>query len=367
VKSTFREVLGIRRDGNGKMYLGVYGSFVAGEYADRADPAISISEDNGATWSEFDICPRSLLRDYATSIGVQPDSVANNWSSKDFVVFDNGDVSFAMQFLEIDQLRDASTWKREIIEVYKEEGAWGIRKIADNSLYLVYIDVTDETTGDRLNQMDTELQLSRTVDGTSLLAKWIGLQGMDWENDRFSTSDVMIATRKKTSKTWSDTVNVTNDTFLDRCSWIPDLLPNDLQDIPLLKLITSPDEDDIELDSMFTKQFYAEVPQYLLMGYFNTTVGVEDNENIVSEDSYNVYPNPATDYVEVTFNLSKDGNINIELYNELGSKVKEIYNGYLVSGLRAVSFKTLDLPAGAYYCVINHNGNNITKQVNIIR
>jgi hypothetical protein len=365
-----RQVVGLGRDASGKMYLGVYGSYIAGEVANRTDPGVSYSTDNGDTWSEFEIFPHSLLMNYSNSVGVDPDSSTFTWDSKDFVVFDNGDFSFALHFREGVQSKLPKDLKREILEVYKEGGAWGIRKIADDSFYMVYIDVTSETTGERQNQLGTELQLSRTVDGSKLLAKWIKQHGVEWVTDStytFSTTDVLISTRNKTSNTWSDTVNVTNDTFIDRCSWIPDLLPNDLTNIPLLKLITSPDEDDIEMDSMFIKQFYAEVPQYLLMGYFNTTVGVEDNDNNISEDSYNVYPNPANDYAEVTFNLSKEGTINIELYNELGSKVKDIYNGYLGSGLRSVSFKTMDLPVGAYYCVINNNGKNITKQINIIR
>ena len=78
-------------------------------------------------------------------------------------------------------------------------------------------------------------------------------------------------------------------------------------------------------------------------------------ENTVAQDVvYNIYPNPATDYVVVQ--SSQDVEANISIVNLVGQTVKQ-FNKSLKMGENAIS---IDLKSGIYFCTISANGFNKT-------
>ena len=78
-------------------------------------------------------------------------------------------------------------------------------------------------------------------------------------------------------------------------------------------------------------------------------------ENYEAKDVvYNIYPNPATDYVVVK--SSQDVEANISIVNLVGQTVKQ-FNKSLKMGENAIS---IDLKSGIYFCTISANGFNKT-------
>ena len=78
-------------------------------------------------------------------------------------------------------------------------------------------------------------------------------------------------------------------------------------------------------------------------------------ENYEAKDVvYNIYPNPATDYVVV--NSSENVEANISIVNLVGQTVKQ-FNQSLKMGENTIS---LDLKSGIYFCTISANGFNKT-------
>ena len=78
-------------------------------------------------------------------------------------------------------------------------------------------------------------------------------------------------------------------------------------------------------------------------------------ENTVAQDVvYNIYPNPATDYVVV--NSSQDVEANISIVNLVGQTVKQ-FNKSLKMGENTIG---IDLKSGIYFCTISANGFNKT-------
>ena len=78
-------------------------------------------------------------------------------------------------------------------------------------------------------------------------------------------------------------------------------------------------------------------------------------ENYEAKDVvYDIYPNPATDYVVVK--SSQDVEANISIVNLVGQTVKQ-FNKSLKMGENAIS---IDLKSGIYFCTINANGFNKT-------
>ena len=72
---------------------------------------------------------------------------------------------------------------------------------------------------------------------------------------------------------------------------------------------------------------------------------------------YNIYPNPATDYVVV--NSAKDVQANITIVNMTGQVVKQ-FNKNLRTGENTLG---IDLSSGIYFCTISANGFNKTVKI----
>jgi serine protease len=97
----------------------------------------------------------------------------------------------------------------------------------------------------------------------------------------------------------------------------------------------------------------------------------ETNKNAVEENDpakYNmsVFPNPATNYFFIEFELSESGTIDLSMYDESGKKVKQILNGNFNKG----SYKTLvysdDLGAGYYFYRLKTSTSSAAGKVNVL-
>ena len=64
--------------------------------------------------------------------------------------------------------------------------------------------------------------------------------------------------------------------------------------------------------------------------------------------SLNIYPNPAGDRAEIKFNLVKESEVAIELFNIEGQLMQNIYSGKLSAGENKVELTTASLASGMY-------------------
>lgn len=384
----YSSLTGMELADNNKMImatLAVFGTTLEGNF-----PVYAVSEsvDYGNTWSQYDIMPKSVLTAFAEANGaVFPDAVRLTFGgysgtgqsysiSRDMCVLPNGDVSFIcllQDYLTEEQAAQVPDEQRfrKIGEIYRENGVWGVRKIAD--LDITTILLYRNTDNQWHNQMVYEFQLSRTVDGKYLIAKWTQVFAWDVEGvtDPVLSTDIMCAVREA-GKPWSKTVEVTSDIQLDRLTWIPDLIPNDLKNIPIIKVVTKPDPSISENDVVAQRalQNYIEVPQHVLLGHFDADIAlnVENNDSYISEVNINsVTPNPTTGEAYVTFTLPTSGNVSLDIFNLMGQKVATIHQGNLTSGTHSIKFNSLGLTQGAYYCVLSQNGTRATKMISVVR
>jgi hypothetical protein len=68
----------------------------------------------------------------------------------------------------------------------------------------------------------------------------------------------------------------------------------------------------------------------------------------------NVYPNPADGHIIIDVNLIESGNVQIDLLNIAGQKVKTIHSGFLAKGFHSISYvKDGKFPGGVYLLRMN--------------
>lgn len=354
---------------DGKVFAAVEGLLRDGNPEYRLTGGVSVSEDLGETWSDINVCDFSVLQDYAANQGVtKVDSISTTYDMA-FNVLDENNYSIISTLYENDYLKPDENLVRQIIEMYYSNGSWGVRKVADISGYIVVYESSDPTQAPR-NQMSIELQISTTVNRDAYIVKYVDFR--DYENPETGEiiergqHDVFVTTRRINDTEWSKPANVTNTPEYDRITWIPDYVPNDLLNIPLLKTYTIPVEGQVN-DLNWQREL--EEPQYVLMGFFDADDASSVNDAGVIQDFEitNIYPNPAKDMVSINFNLPSAGNVDIAIYDVLGNKITDVYNGFLNNGIRSVNFDASNLISGIYYCNVTFNGHKASKVLNIIK
>jgi hypothetical protein len=62
------------------------------------------------------------------------------------------------------------------------------------------------------------------------------------------------------------------------------------------------------------------------------------------------YPNPFNPVTNVQYDLPHAGEIQLEVFNVLGERVAQLFDGYAAAGRHQVVFNGATLPTGVYFC-----------------
>ncbi|MFH1051655.1 MAG: T9SS type A sorting domain-containing protein [bacterium] len=359
----YNQIIDFQMTSNQDMYLAVYGGFIDDPINNMG---VSKSTDYGATWSEFDRIPMSLYNDYRLSLGYNDNHAVytNGYESKGFKVFDNGDWSIVLKATIGDSTDPNNVISVEhlIMEIYKEDSEWGIRRVDTCSGWNFGYEDQRDANNRWSNPAGEEVQLGVSFDGSKLLAKWVDL--INPTQQGFETSDVFISTRTKNSQVWSKSENITQSEEIDKSTLIPNDIPNDLINIPLLKqsLINS---QGFPRDSEFVSSRY---PQYIKVGHFNAVVSVDENQFDNSKLTLEVLPNPVNDFARIqVYYEGKPVYSEIAVFDVLGNKVTSFELGVLGYGTSYRDFKTAGLSSGIYFCTVTVGDRKVTKMLNVIK
>lgn len=357
-------IAGFKFADDGNLYMAAYANF-ADHPLNRFYFGVSKSTDLGKTWSDFDIAPPDLfdsyLQEYGLSVGVI------TWSLPQFVPLGNNEYSFLVNINEdtTQTFRLYEEALHQLVEVYKQNGIWGVRKVADLTGYvLAYVAPTSR------NQLGEESQLVLSVDGNYLLAKWVDFVDVVVNDTVFrrATNDIFVAVRELSSPQWSRQKNITESIDYDRITWVPDRIPNDLKNIPLIKLESIPIEGQDPADARLRQRMLDTVPQYVMLGFFDAddALKVETKDN-AGEVKVKVYPNPTEDIVVVEFVTDASASLSIDMFDVYGRKIMNIFEGKTFSGYQAIQFRADGLASGTYNLVLNINGKSILKQISVLK
>ncbi len=115
-------------------------------------------------------------------------------------------------------------------------------------------------------------------------------------------------------------------------------------------------------------QFYADSDDDVGTGFtidYSTTVGMENHEII---NNTSVFPNPASDQINLTFSLVNPDEINIRVYDMVGKTIgKTAIQG--IKGYQKIELdKLIDISeSGVYLIDISADNQTITKRVSIVK
>lgn len=89
---------------------------------------------------------------------------------------------------------------------------------------------------------------------------------------------------------------------------------------------------------------------------FNPT-SVEDNKIPIANtfDLYGNFPNPFNASTKIRFFIPKRGKVIVDLYNILGQKIENIFNGLLDKGIHEINYNGIHLASGTYIYTAKYN------------
>lgn len=103
--------------------------------------------------------------------------------------------------------------------------------------------------------------------------------------------------------------------------------------------------------------------------YLSTiTVNESGNSSSIStlkeEFKFNVYPNPTTEQLNISFNLTKKEQVQVAIYNIKGSLHSSLYNQELAEGKQTLKFNISDkLAPGVYLAKIKFGNQILTERI----
>ncbi len=103
---------------------------------------------------------------------------------------------------------------------------------------------------------------------------------------------------------------------------------------------------------------------------FTSVVSVQNSTKYDALQS-SIQPNPANSRARLTYTLTSGGRVTVELWNSLGQKVMQIFEGVQYAGEQRVEVNLDDVPTGMYLCRIRREGaasqETSTLRISVIR
>jgi hypothetical protein len=94
---------------------------------------------------------------------------------------------------------------------------------------------------------------------------------------------------------------------------------------------------------------------------------VMDRGNSVQENTivndFIVYPNPTTDFVELSYNLNTTENVSVKIIDITGSVVYQNFEGKIPAGKRTARIDVSDFASGIYSIQLQINNKTVTRKI----
>ena len=103
---------------------------------------------------------------------------------------------------------------------------------------------------------------------------------------------------------------------------------------------------------------------------FRAVTSVRDNSSSLTPKAFSLeqnYPNPFNPSTTINYSLPKAGNVKLNIYNILGSKVATIVNEYKTAGIYSVQFNGSNLSSGIYLYRLESGNYSYVKKFMLIK
>jgi 2',3'-cyclic-nucleotide 2'-phosphodiesterase (5'-nucleotidase family) len=94
----------------------------------------------------------------------------------------------------------------------------------------------------------------------------------------------------------------------------------------------------------------------------------EENSSLINRyQLYNNYPNPFNPVTTIKFQIPKDGNVTIKIFNSLGQEIETLKNDFMRAGVYTVNWNGSKYSSGIYFYVFRTSNYTETKRMMMIK
>jgi len=76
-----------------------------------------------------------------------------------------------------------------------------------------------------------------------------------------------------------------------------------------------------------------------------------------------IYPNPASDFINISFDLKTDTKVKLEIYNGAGQLIDILSEEQLLPGKHSRNYNISGLPSGVYMVILKTKTGTETKKI----
>lgn len=106
------------------------------------------------------------------------------------------------------------------------------------------------------------------------------------------------------------------------------------------------------------------------LGLFRSPLSITSgvsNEKSTADNMMQLYPNPASELVKISYSLQRRSRVQADVMNTLGQKIAEVFEGEQGEGEQTFSVATLAFPVGTYVLRLFVNGQPTIKLFQVLR
>ena len=351
---------------NGTDYYGVNGTFNFDD-GSWVWPGYSKSTDNGATWSEWNVCNFTeipALSDYDVLFDYNLDIYSDH----------DGDINVdkdGLVHLIVTLADTAADWqnytKSAVVELYEDPAAasgWNAKIIAsvEKTDFLWMYDYYTQTPN--IGQMGTSPYLAFDVDREIMVVQWVNTGNIA---DTLAVMDIFYSYRNLEGE-WATPVNITNTTNINESgSHLAPMMKKEAVtggfDVTFYSMYYYEDGVTIPLISDVNRHvvYIAPVTQFVPI------TGVEDGLKLHSFALDQNYPNPFNPSTLISYTLAERSNVTLKVYDVLGKEVASLVNNSQEAGTHQVTFDASNLATGLYIYTLNAGNFTSSKKMMLIK
>jgi len=211
-------------------------------------------------------------------------------------------------------------------------------------------------------------KMSMGASTNAIYAVYTQFDTSDCSGGGFANGDLWMAYSVDGGASWSDPENMTNspsprcgagDCDSDHWATVAEKVDNNLH----VFYVNDKDAGGIPQ----TEGSLTENP-LLYLAYPNPVNAIGDKVDVPTTFTLSQnYPNPFNAKTNITFNLEKESNVELCVYDITGAKVATLANGNMSVGQHSINWDANEVASGVYYYSLKTNGEESTKKMTLLK
>ncbi len=91
--------------------------------------------------------------------------------------------------------------------------------------------------------------------------------------------------------------------------------------------------------------------------------GLVENGNFINGIKMQTYPNPASEFITLTYEVENAADVSVEIYTVNGQRVRVVEAGQMTAGIHTMDINVSDLSAGTYVYSLVAGSQRLTKRM----